>query len=374
MFYNLKSDISFLTSSILFIFPPPWCCCGVEVKTINTSMKSNFFLKYRRNTSAVSLLLLPCLVLAQQLPYQTQFRQFYSYINPAAVSSDFFLYEYNTSINTSYRMQWVGQPQTPRTYQLSGDFVTTGGRRNFNLATGGMLLRDRVGPLGLTSFSARVASLFSADPYLGAFSIGFNFGMTQYRIDAGRIVWQNYNDPTIPLVDAATTQPEIGVGVYYFKRFKRGPLADDNFYAGFSIPQFWGANVDVKGGTKPGKTTPNLVHLRRVKHFYMTTGWYHFFNSDSFLELALWGKYVPGVRPNIHLTARFQPTRTVWFGGGFNPNGLTHLEAGFNIPGFLSEDGALKIGYAFDYNISAFDLPFGSSHELHVSYLFDSRR
>jgi type IX secretion system PorP/SprF family membrane protein len=319
-----------------------------------------------------SICLLPLLSMAQQLPYQTQFRQFYSYINPAAVSSDYFLYEYNLSVNTSYRMQWIQQPQTPRTMHASADYVHDGGRGAFNLATGGMVLQDRVGPLGLTGFSGRIASLFAADPYLGAFSAGFNFGMTQYRIDAGRLVWQNYDDPTIPLDNAVTTRPELGMGIYYFKRFRRGRFSDDNIYAGLSIPQLWGANVNVPGGfNKQGEE--QLVLLRRVKHFYLTTGWYHFFNEDSFLELAFWGKYVNGARPNMHLTARFQPIRTLWVGGGFNVNGLVHLETGFNLPGFINENGALKIGYAFDYNIAAFDLPFGSSHELHISYLFDTK-
>ena len=74
---------------------------------------------------------------AQQLPYQTQFRQLYSYINPAAVSSDYFLYEYNTSIHSSYRLQWAAQPQTPRTFQVSGEYIHNNSSKGkgFNLAT-----------------------------------------------------------------------------------------------------------------------------------------------------------------------------------------------------------------------------------------------
>ncbi len=315
----------------------------------------------------------PLFLRAQQLPYQTQFRQFYSYINPAAVSSDYFLYEYNASINASYRMQWALQPQTPRTVHLSGDYVYNArGRNSFNLATGAMLLRDRVGPLGLTGVYGRVASLFSRDPYFGAFSAGFSFGMTQYRLLSDRIVWDDYTDPNIPLQDVSTTKPEIGLGVYYFKRFRSGALDGDNIYAGISVPQLWAANVDVKGGINPATSKENEVAFSRVPHLYVTAGWYHFFSEDAFLELSLWGKYVRNATPNIHLTARFQPFRTFWVGGGFNPNGLAHLETGFNLPDFLAEDGNLKIGYAFDYNLTALDLPFGASHELNLTYMLDT--
>jgi type IX secretion system PorP/SprF family membrane protein len=310
-------------------------------------------------------------VQAQQLPYQTQFRQLYGYINPASVSSDYFLYEYNTTINASYRMQWIRNPQTPRTFHVSGEYIhdNQSKRRRgsgFNLAAGGMLLRDRVGPLSLTGTYARFASLFAEDPYLGAFSAGFSFGMTQYRLLSDRILWESPDDPQIPIDDISTTQPEIGAGIYYFKRLKRGRLTGDNFYAGLSVPQLWAAHAVIP-------SLGNKVPLTRIPHLYMTGGWYHFFNEESFLEIGVWAKYVRGAKPNVHLTARFQPMRSFWVGGGLNLNGLAHLEAGFNLPGFIDEDGSLKIGYAFDYNITAFDLPFGSSHELHVSYLLDTR-
>lgn len=322
------------------------------------------------------LIVLPIKALAQQLPYQTQFRQMYSYLNPAAVSSDYFLYEYNTSVNTSYRLQWAAQPQTPRTFHVSGEYIHDNQRRDggFNLAGGINMLEDRVGPLSLTGVHARIASLFADDPYFGAFSVGFSAGMTQYRLLADRIVWETLDDPNIPLDNTSSTRPEIGVGVYYFKRFKHGRLSGDNLYAGLSVPQLWAAHVDVQSQNSslfPGRI--NNVPITRVPHFYATTGWYHFFNEESFLEVGMWAKYIPGARTNIHVTARFQPIRPFWVGGGFNPNGLVHLETGFNLPGFLAENGNLKIGYAFDYNITAFDLPLGSSHEVHVSYLFDTR-
>jgi type IX secretion system PorP/SprF family membrane protein len=322
----------------------------------------------KKNLTAFGFLALPLLSAAQQLPYQTQFRQLYAYINPASVSSDYFLYEYNASVNASYRLQWAAQPQTPRTFHLAGEYIHNSGSRDaaFNLAGGAMLLRDRVGPLGLTGAYARVASLFANDPYFGAFSAGFSFGMTQYRILHDRIVWETLDDPDIPLDDISTTKPEVGLGIYYFKRLRRGKLAGDNFYAGLSVPQLWAAHVEVS-------SQDNSVPLTRIPHFYLTSGWYHFFNEESFFEIGVWAKYVNGAKLNVHLTGRFQPLRTFWVGGGFNPNGLMHLETGFNLPGFLAENGALKIGYAFDYNITAFDLPLGSSHELHLSYLLDTR-
>lgn len=111
-----------------------------------------------------------CPLAAQQLPYQTQFRQLYAYINPAAINSDYFLYEYNMSVNGSYRLQWSAQPQTPRTLHVAGEYVHNAAAygNTFSLAGGAAILQDRVGPLALTGVYARLAALLGNDPYLGA--------------------------------------------------------------------------------------------------------------------------------------------------------------------------------------------------------------
>lgn len=308
-------------------------------------------------------------IIAQQLPYQTQFRQLYAYINPAAVNSDYFLYEYNLSVNCAYRMQWIDQPQTPRTLLLNGEYIHRS-PGNFKLVTGAMLFRDRTGPLSLTGVYGKIASLSGKDPYFGAFSIGISAGIVQYRILSSRIIWQHLDDPNRVQENLSVSRPEIGLGAYYFKRIRRGRLRQDNFYLGLSIPQLVAADVIQPNGQGNQQSE---VYFRRVPHLFGTMGWYHFFNEQMFLELGLWAKYVSGVTPNIHCTGRIQFGRGLWTGAGFNPNGLVHLEAGFNVPGFMASNGQLKIGYAFDYNITAFDLPLGASHEVHIAYLFDTR-
>lgn len=305
-------------------------------------------------------------VRAQQLPYHTQFRQFQALINPASVNSDFFLYEYNVLLNSTYRAQWINQAETPRTFQVSGEFVSNFGGA-FELVGGATLLQDRTGPQGLTGAYGRIGSLFTKDPYFGAFSVGFSFGMVDYRVTASRIEWKDPDDPNIPLYDFALTQPDIGVGIFYYKRLQGGYLDEDNIYFGLSVPQLLGnrSSIPVQG---------NVVSFERVPHFYGTAGWYHFFNEDAFFEASLWAKYANGAPFNVDIAGRFQPARTFWVGGGFNLNGIVHLEAGLNVPGLLFDDANLKIGYAFDYNISAFGLNFGTSHELNVAILFDTYR
>ena len=310
------------------------------------------------------LLVLASPLLAQQLPFYTQYRHAQAFINPASVNADFFLYEYNVNLNAAYRAQWISNQETPRTMQFSGEYITDFGGA-FELVTGMMLFQDRTGPMSLNGAYGRIGSLFTRDPYFGAFGVGFSFGMAQYRVEASRIVWKDPDDPNIPLNDISVSRPDLGCGLFYYKRVGGGYFYQDNIYFGLSVPQILSPEAVVLAD---GRTTS----IKRVPHAYFTSGWYHYFNQDAFLELSLWSKYVQGAPLNLDLNARFQPGRTIWFGAGGNINGMVHLEGGLNIPELFWKDTNFRIGYSFDYSLSAFGLPLGTSHEINIALQFDT--
>jgi type IX secretion system PorP/SprF family membrane protein len=306
---------------------------------------------------------------AQQLSYYTQFRNAQSILNPASVNSDYFLYEYNTSIQATYRGQWVENPETPRHALLSGEYITNmQGERAFELLTGGHIVQDQIGPFSTTGYYGRLGGLFTEDPYFGAFSVGMSIGALQYQVRADRLKWADPGDLNVPEQNVNRTTLDIGIGAFYYKRLQGGNVDGDNIYAGFSVPQLLGNDVGFK------TLEPRQVRFLQAQHFYLTGGWYHFINDEAFLEVSAWAKHTKGVPFNLSLIGRFQPKRTVWFGGGFNINGMTHLEIGVNIPNMLFQDSNMKIAYAIDYNIAAFGLPLGTSHEVTLAYMFDVRR
>lgn len=293
---------------------------------------------------------------AQQLAFYNQYRNAQAFINPASVNSDFFLYEYNLNINSTYRAQWITQEGTPRSLQASAEYITDFGG-SFELLLGGQVMQDRTGPFGLSGAYGRIGSLFSEDPYWGAFGVGFTFGYVQYTVSASDIIWKDIDDPEILLNDFRFGRPDLGFGLFYYKRLGSIYSARDNIYIGLSVPQILSAqDVIVQDNQQAG--------IQRIPHYYLSGGWYHFFNADSFLELSSWLKYVEGSNLNADVNARFQPGRTIWFGGGFNFNGLVHLEGGLNIPELMGRNSNLKIAYSFDYSLAALGLQLGTSHEL----------
>ncbi len=110
-----------------------------------------------RNLIALTCLI--CLVhltaQAQQLPIFTQYREYQSFINPAAVSSDYFTYEYNLSFGASYRRQWLDFNDSPRNLFVRGEYVgKTQGKAH--LIAGGYFLRDDTHPISFNGAYGRV--------------------------------------------------------------------------------------------------------------------------------------------------------------------------------------------------------------------------
>lgn len=305
-------------------------------------------------------------IFSQQLPHYNQYRQFQSYLNPAAISNDYFLYGYNLSLNAGYRAQWISQPETPSLAQFSTEFIPDLGS-SFDLVSGVTILQESLGPLNTSGIHGRLGSLFAEDPYWGAFSIGLSFGMVEYSLNAEGIVWKDQDDPLVPLNNFTRVAPDFGLGIYYYKRLGSGYFNQDNIYGGISIPQLFSANLTI---TSPNGETP----FRRLPHIYAMGGWYHFFNESTYLETAIWLKYTSGVPLNVDFNGRLQLGPTFWFGGGIDLNGFAHLEGGVIVPELFNQRGSLKIGYGFDYSISAFDLNFGATHELILTFNFDTLR
>lgn len=299
---------------------------------------------------------------AQQLPLYTQYRNAQSFLNPASVNHDFFLYEYNLNIQSTYRAQWLIQEETPRSFQAAIEYITNN-RSNFDLVLAGQAMKDQTGPFGTTGLYGRVGSLFSKDPYWGAFGVGFTFGYVQYVVGASDIVWRDMDDPEIVLNDFTIGRPDLGVGIFYYKRLGSLYSAQDNIYVGLSVPQILSAQEVIVQDDR-------TASIRRIPHYYLSGGWYHFFNAESFLEVSTWVKYVQGGGINADFNARFQPNRVIWVGGGFNLNGLVHLEGGLNIPGLVGRNTNMKIAYGFDYSLAALGLQLGTSHELTLALQF----
>lgn len=293
---------------------------------------------------------------AQQLTLFTQYRDNASILNPAAVESDFLAFGQNISFGASYRAQWVGLQNGPRTQTLRGSYLHTGGS-GVSFMTGGFVMNDQTGPTGYTGLYGRIAGVVSSDPEERGFVVGLSAGLVNFRIDASEIRLREEGD-ILGSSDQSDLFPDLGAGIYYYSMVGKN---DDFFYAGVSVPQVFGLDLTFQDDNDEYSTT-------RVQHYYAMLGFMKFLNSreTSFLEPSVWIKYTEGAPVNADFNLRYYLPVNFWVGAGASTAGNAHVEAGVNLS--QDYDRTFRLGYGFDYSFSSFGPTAGSTHELNLTY------
>lgn len=316
-----------------------------------------FFISFCVFTASAAVLM------AQQLPLFTQYRENLGLINPASVNSDFFTNQKNLSFGASYRIQWTSLKNAPQTQTLRAEYLTTG--NSLNLLTGGYIINDKTGPTGFSGLYGRIGGVLSEDPQYGGISAGLNLGVVQYRVNAGELHLRDAND-VLGTENQSKIYPDAGLGVFAWQQLSGGSFDNDYVYGGVSVPQLFGLDLAFKDDK-------GEFHTKRVQHFYAQAGFYHFLSDESFIEPSLWIKYVPNAPLNIDLNIRYQLSDSFWFGAGVSSQANIHAEAGVLIGSSMGYDNDLRIGYGFDYSISSFGPSAGSTHEINITFALDQK-
>ncbi len=300
----------------------------------------------------------PTFCAAQQLSLFSQYRESQTILNPAAIGRNYFTNEHNLAFGASYRSQWSGIEAAPSTAVIRGDFVYTDANP-VALVAGGHLVDDRTGPTGFTGVYGRVGGLVTGDPYYGGVAAALSVGAVQYRVNASQIRLRQAND--ILANDQSAMHPDVGVGLFAYKRMDRGFLSGDYVYGGVSVPQVIG--LDLAFRNENGE-----FYTQRVQHYYAMAGLYKFLRGDAFLEPSVWVKYVRNAPVNVDFNLRYQMASNFWIGMGGSTARSIHLETGVSIGENLGFDKNIQIGYGFDYFFTSFGPYTGGAHEINITW------
>ena len=305
---------------------------------------------------------------AQQLPLFSLYRENQGLLNPAAVHPDFLLYHENhrLSIGITHRSRWVGGAGKVSTQGLRGEYIGVG-ESSFAPLAGLYLVNDEVGPTSFTGVYGRIASIFGMEhPNFGGVSVGLNFGLVQFRINASDI---NLLDPDDLLGQSDQSQwhPDVGLGVFFYKNVGRYGAESALIYAGLSAAQLIGLELTFAGanGDYPFTRTP---------HLYALAGMYKFLDDFSFLEFSTWTRYVQHVPLDIDINLRYQSKRKFWVGGGGSLRGSLRAEFGVYLLHLLERDNStngplVKLSAGFDYGLIQYRDLMDKSFELNLSVL-----
>lgn len=313
-------------------------------------------------TLFIALFLASSFLEAQQLPLYNIYRDHWNILNPAAVSNNYLINEWEQSIGVSYRHQWLGIEGAPATGVANWEWV----RDDLNSVFGGHIINDRTGEISQTGVYGQYAYKIEfggrADQSV---TIGLSAGLVQYRANLSEIQFFDAQEESV--TDDNLLHPDFGLGVFYH--------FEDRYYAGISMPQIIGLNTRF--------VTPDRdFNIDRVQHLYAVVGGYFqvtwFGNETSFVEPSMWVKYAPNAPLNIDLNARYQISELIWVGTGvgtgfgIDQSLAMHFETGL-ILGEQSNimNGQFKVGMGFDLPISGgYGADFKSAIEINMIYSF----
>lgn len=296
----------------------------------------------------------------QQLPSLTLYREYQSFLNPAAVPHDYFKEDLNAQIGISYRNQWTRLVEgSPVTGLLHGTYL--GDQSNTKLILGGSLIYDKTGPIHYYGLAGKFGVMFSEDPLYGGFSAALSLGYKQMQLQTDKLVAQDISEILGTNDDFKASSPDIGLGLFYHARLNN----EDNFYAGASMPQLFSIN---------SLNSSNKAGIKSIPHFYGLAGYIKYLNDYSFIETSAWVKYVQNIPINVDLNLKYQLDQTLWLGLGMSSAKILHLEGGIVLGENLGWDTPLRIGYSFEDGFNDIANPFGKTHEISINYAWDTRR
>jgi type IX secretion system PorP/SprF family membrane protein len=294
-------------------------------------------------------------VQAQQLPQFSQYVFNGLHINPAYAG-----YKGDGYIQTTYRSQWINFPGAPKTLSFTADLSANEGR----MGLGVTYLKDRISlteiNVGMLTYSYRIAT---GDKSM--LSLGVSAGISEYAFDPTEMVVVNNPDPLPPSSRVAATTPNMNTGLFFHS---------DKFYAGLSAYNLIGRRALLR---------QDIAVAFHDFHYYLTVGGMMRLADNVQLKPSILIKHVKGSPTSYDLNAMFLFRERVWLGGSFRSNVRVFED---QLQEDLSKRNAvalvmeyfvlpsMRIGYAYDYNLNAFNSYRTESHELSVGVYLNRQR
>ncbi|ATL48278.1 hypothetical protein COR50_14505 [Chitinophaga caeni] len=315
-----------------------------------------------------------CLILFSDLRVTGQQNvQFSQYIfNMLSVNPAYAGYKEDVYANAFYRKQWVDFPGGPQTGGLSVD-GSLNASRDQRVGLGLQVMYDKLGPQDATSiygmYAYRIPLNEDGDKRL---CFGVGAGVTQYGIDGAALVYNDENDPSIPLGRASQWVPDARFGVYFYS---------SRFYVGASVMDLFSLYSDASRYYWSGY---EYKTIRKTQHLYV--------NAGAMFELSEHVKLKPSFLikedfkgpTNLDLNAMLLIVDRLWIGGSYRTGvkiwnkpaldkNLEQVDAASAIVQF-NITKQVRLGYAYDLTISKLSSAQSGSHEISIGYLFSGKR
>jgi type IX secretion system PorP/SprF family membrane protein len=270
---------------------------------------------------------------AQQDPMFSQYMFNLMTINPAYAGNREVL-----STTALYRSDLKKREVSPETYMLTADWVL----REKRIGLGFQVYKDDLVVLQNLGFFSNYS--YRIHLQKATLSFGMRVGATKYGLSRDLLL-QDYADPTFA-GNYDSWRLHVGTGLFFYTK---------EFYLGFSTPNIL-SNRQVRTSADGDEIQ------EQPSHWFLTSGYVFELSPDLTLKPSLLFAMVPGAPMHLDINANLWLHNLVSIGGSYR--------TGRALVGLLEVqiNPQIRLGYAYNYAISEFDLL--NANEIMLRYEF----
>jgi len=291
---------------------------------------------------SILLVLIPVHLMGQMFPLSDHY-----VVNALAINPAFAGCQDALSLTASYRNQWVGFNDAPKSYILSVHTPVFNDRVGLGL----LIENNSIGIFKETSFLGNYA--YRMELQEGKLALGLGFGVTIYNTAWNKLVAADANDIQLMTSPTSAVLPNFSLGAYYYTK---------KYYIGVSMPLFLSYEMDKNTGKyKIGNNFSG-------SNYFFTTGYEVGISPQIKFLPSLLIKYHPDNAVQIDYNAQINLKDRIWMGIGYRNKdilvGMLQCQLNYQI----------RMAYSYDYDFSSIGKYLNGSHEIVLNYIFKFER
>jgi len=268
-------------------------------------------------------------------------------VNALAINPAFAGCQDALSLTTSYRDQWVGFNDAPKSYILSVHSPVFNDRVGLGL----LIENNSIGIFKETSFLGNYA--YRMELREGKLALGLGFGVTIYNTAWNELVAADPNDIQLMNNPTSAVLPTFSLGTYYYTK---------KYFIGISMPLFLSYELDKSTGKY--KINNNFSG----SNYFFTTGFEFGISPQVKFLPSFLIKYHPNNAIQIDYNAQISLKDRIWLGIGYRNKdilvGMLQCQLNYQI----------RMAYSYDYDFSNIGKYMNGSHEIVLNYIFKFER
>jgi type IX secretion system PorP/SprF family membrane protein len=291
---------------------------------------------------SILALIFPLHLLGQLFPLSDHYVYNTLVINPAFAGCQDAL-----SATISYRDQWVGFKDAPKSYMLSIHTPIY----NDRIGLGLLIDKNSIGIFKETSFIGNYA--YRVELYDGKLALGLGFGVTAYNIAWNELNATDADDVLLINNPASAILPTFSLGAYYYTR---------KYFIGISLPLLLSHEIDQSTGKYKIKNNFSGYN------YFFAGGYEVRINPRVKLLPSILIKYHPDNDIQIDYSTQINLNDRIWIGIGYrNKNiliGMFQCQINYQ----------LRMAYSYDFDLGSIGRYRNGSHEIVLNYIFKYAR